>query len=214
MKTMIRNSLIALGMASAMSATAGTIIPADLTVDFRDAPWNNAAHNQSNYTDGNTTATASASFGTETPVLFANDGFDGLGVLKPGYENDEVDPGELLTISFAEAVDVQQVWITDLFDFGTPENTSNPDGEEGFAKITFEDGSTTTYSFYGINSDQWNGEQVFTVQGSDKVTQMDFWSTAAGDEFSVAGFNVPEPATLILFGLGLAGLGAARRKQV
>lgn len=213
MKTILRNSLIALGMTSAMSVSAASVIPADLDVDFRAAPWNNSAHGQATFTDGNTTATATADFGNVTPLLYANDRQDGLGVQQPGYENDEVDPGELLTISFAQAIDVQQVWITDLFDFGAPENTRNPMGEEGFAKITFENGDTTTYSFYGINSDQQNGDQLFVVEGNEKVTQMEFWSNAYGDEFSVAGFNVPEPATLILFGLGLAGLGAARRKQ-
>ena len=56
------------------------------------------------------------------------------------------------------------------------------------------------------NSDAWNGnyEESFLATG-------DYWQGESEDwKFSVT--SVAEPSTLALFGLGLAGLVAARRK--
>ena len=206
MNTVIRNSIFALGMVIGMQATAATIIPANLDVDFRNAPWTSGAHGNASYADGNTTATA----GPNGATLFANDALDGLGVL--GGEIDEIDNQEFLRLDFATAIDISTVWITDLF--AAPDGGNNPDGEMGFAQVFFDDATSVVYDFIGNNSDQSNGEQSFNIAGTGKVSYIKFWAADyQNNEFSVAGFNVPEPSALILFGLGLAGLGAVRRKQ-
>ena len=140
-------------------------------------------------------------------------GNDGYGVYNGGgYENDEVELPEILSIRFSEAVFAHSFLLTDFFiedgAFG------NPYSERGL---------------YSINGGSWNpftantptGNGLFTLDLNTEINRIAF--TAMGDvdgvrdhEFSVAGVDVaavPLPPAVLLLGSGMLGLAALRRRM-
>jgi len=194
------------------NAALATIIPPNLAVDFRTAPWSGAYGNTS-WTVGSVTATAS--YPDKTATLY-QDSIDGMGILTPGYERDEIDTQELLTVTFGSSAQFTGVWITDLF-----KRTDGGVGERG--EVCINSGASC-FQFDGNYSDQGNGEQFVAFAGGASIAVADAVFRVRNDidgvnpnnnEFSVAGF-VPEPGPLALLGISLVALGVSsmRRKKL
>ena len=197
---------------SKIFATGALLVAAQANagiVDFGSPAWTPAANNQASYTVGDVTAIA----GPTGSLLFAADPQDGLGVR--GGEIDEIDRAEYLTVLFANAVALQSVKITDLFnkDNEGGDGSDPIKGEVGYLSLWFGGVQIApTLTFYGINSAQANGEQTFFA-GGVTVDEIKFWAGGARDEFSVKILEVSEPGIFALLGLGLMGLTLSRRRQ-
>lgn len=186
-------------------------------IDFTEnTPWHDA-HGLVTYTYMNTTLTASPG-----GSLLWQDSEDGLGIqsspiadIPAGYENDEIEGDELLTISFLHDVFLNNLYIADLF---------YEPGEQGY----YEMGQ------YSINGGSWvdflsdgtgtNGE-LLLVLNIPNVSYIQFMAPGKSipgqnHEFAVQGIDVdagsselPEPGTMLLLGSGLAGYYITRRKR-
>lgn len=192
-------------------------------IDFTSPAWS-AANNQTDITIGAVTVTA----GPAGAKLY-QDSTDGLGVLG-NKEPDEIDPQEFIEITFAMAVMLNSISVTDFFDQdgGIPSSNndgSTPTGEVGYLSLWL-DGTelgSSPLDFFGNTSDQVNGEQTITLNPFAKVDQIKFYTLGKNDDFSIKGLMysdvpneeipVPEPSIAVLLGLGLMGLGLSRRRQ-
>ncbi len=137
------------------------------------------------------------------PVPFGLAGAgDGIGIHKKGND-DEISKGEKLTISFSPKVIVNEIFVFDIF---------NNKKEKEYSKYKLQGGTwTKVFGLTGASS-----LSIFTGS-TDAVKWIKFTSDHKMSDYAVAGLNVtnpvPEPTTMLLFGTGIAGLVASRRKR-
>ncbi len=165
------------------------------------------------------------------------DGFGVRGTDGSSYSRDEIEGNERLRLTFSDPVRLTGFLLTDFFNEDElTHGLCAPAGpncyiETGAFMLTFEDGTSTNWMDFLADSAQHrllNG--LFELNFDfEHVTSIAFMSPGRLQgkypspftelhEFSLAGVKfdstpVPEPTTMALVGLGLAGLAASRRRR-
>jgi len=156
---------------------------------------------------------------TGSPKLWW-DNVDGFGVSGVGYEGDEVENPEVLSITFDAPQFVENFYLTDFF---YEKEGSHWYQERGSYSL---DGGSTWVGFMqtDLSQTQANGNGLFTLAIGSLVDEVLFTAPGRlstpcwteGHEISVLAVDVapvPEPATMLLLGSGLIGLAGFGRKK-
>ncbi len=195
-------------------------------IDFRSGPWVSADGLTSfshMFTVGELAGIiVELTPGPDTAELW-QDSVDGLGV-QHSYEDDEIEGVERLRISFSSTVKLNSIYIADLFKEGgwwwgyletgfyslNDTNTwieFEADPSEFIGSTNGE--LTIDVSSALVNSIMFKAPGIFEYQNHEFAVQ--------ALDISPASTPIPEPTTIALLGIGLAGLGGRylkrRRKQ-
>ena len=115
-----------------------------------------------------------------------------------------------LTITFDTAVNAVSFYLGDILTAGGGSILFSIDGAPEVAALTLPDQPNATDTFFGIYDlgSSFTSIKIRTTDDGDIVGLDDLaWATGSTPT------AVAEPGTMALFGLGLAGLGYARRRK-